>query len=82
MSVNFPELEEEILRYWDGIDAFATQLRPTEAGPRFSFYDGPPFGKAPGQLYISMTLLLIFYLLCSYRYGPFTIHCFCFPMQF
>lgn len=49
MNVNFPKLEEEILRFWDEIDASATQLRLTEAGPRFSFYDGPPFGMPPGH---------------------------------
>ncbi|OAR03780.1 hypothetical protein LLEC1_04281 [Akanthomyces lecanii] len=44
MSVDFSMVEEETLRFWDEVDAFATQLRLTENGPRFSFYDGPPFG--------------------------------------
>ncbi|PNY29521.1 Isoleucine-tRNA ligase, cytoplasmic [Tolypocladium capitatum] len=44
MSVDFPRLEERTLQYWREIDAFKTQLRLTEDGPRFSFYDGPPFG--------------------------------------
>ncbi|KAJ3489407.1 hypothetical protein NLG97_g6007 [Lecanicillium saksenae] len=43
MSVNFSKLEEETLLFWDEVDAFATQLRLTEKGTRFSFYDGPPF---------------------------------------
>lgn len=46
MSVNFSKVEEETLRFWDEVDAFATQLRLTENGPRFSFYDGPPFGMS------------------------------------
>ncbi|KAI6359402.1 Isoleucine--tRNA ligase, cytoplasmic [Pyricularia grisea] len=44
MSINFPKTEEEVLRLWREIDAFQTQLRLTEDGPRVTFYDGPPFG--------------------------------------
>jgi isoleucyl-tRNA synthetase len=44
MSVNFPATEKETLQYWREIDAFQTQLRLTQDGPRFTFYDGPPFG--------------------------------------
>ncbi|KAK5995878.1 Isoleucyl-tRNA synthetase [Cladobotryum mycophilum] len=43
MAINFPKTEEDILEYWDEIKAFETQLKLTEDGPRFSFYDGPPF---------------------------------------
>ncbi len=44
MSISFPKTEEETLRYWREIEAFQTQLRLTEGCPRFTFYDGPPFG--------------------------------------
>lgn len=44
MSFNFPAAEEETLQYWREIDAFQTQLRLTQNRPRFTFYDGPPFG--------------------------------------
>lgn len=44
MSISFPKTEEEVLRQWKEVDAFQTQLRLTEDGPRFTFYDGPPFG--------------------------------------
>lgn len=44
MSVNFPKAEEDVLQFWRDIDAFQTQLRLTEDKPRFTFYDGPPFG--------------------------------------
>lgn len=44
MSISFPKTEEEVLRQWKEIDAFQTQLKLTEDGPRFTFYDGPPFG--------------------------------------
>lgn len=42
-EVSFPALEEEILRLWDEIGAFATsvEMRPPES--EFTFYDGPPF---------------------------------------
>lgn len=44
MSINFSKAEEEVLRHWREIDAFQTQLRLTQDQPRFTFYDGPPFG--------------------------------------
>lgn len=44
MNFNFPAAEEETLQYWREIDAFQTQLRLTQHRPRFTFYDGPPFG--------------------------------------
>lgn len=47
MSVKFAQFEEDTLRYWREIDAFKTQLKLTEDGARFSFYDGPPFGMSP-----------------------------------
>jgi hypothetical protein len=45
MSINFPQTEEEILKFWREIDAFQTQLRLTEGCRHFTFYDGPPFGR-------------------------------------
>ncbi len=47
MTINFPAAEEDVLKFWKEIDAFQTQLRLTEGGPRFNFYDGPPFGMLP-----------------------------------
>jgi len=44
MAINFPKAEEEVLQYWREIDAFKVQLRLTKDKPRFTFYDGPPFG--------------------------------------
>ncbi|EMR71230.1 putative isoleucyl-trna synthetase protein [Eutypa lata UCREL1] len=43
MSINFPKVEEEVLAFWKEVDAFQTQLRLTESGKRYNFYDGPPF---------------------------------------
>lgn len=45
MSINFPQAEEDVLAFWQELDAFQTQLRLTEGQQRFTFYDGPPFGK-------------------------------------
>ncbi|KAI1136218.1 isoleucyl-tRNA synthetase [Hypoxylon sp. FL0543] len=43
MSINFPQAEEETVRFWREVDAFQTQLKLTEGQQRFTFYDGPPF---------------------------------------
>lgn len=40
---SFPRQEEDILKLWERIDAFHTQLRLTENKPEYIFYDGPPF---------------------------------------
>ena len=40
---NFPEEEEKVLKYWQEIDAFKTQLELTKGKPLYTFYDGPPF---------------------------------------
>ncbi|XP_078433905.1 tRNA synthetase class I (I, L, M and V) family protein isoform X2 [Wolffia australiana] len=40
---SFPRQEEEILKLWERIDAFKTQLHLTENKPEYVFYDGPPF---------------------------------------
>ncbi|XP_021721725.1 isoleucine--tRNA ligase, cytoplasmic-like [Chenopodium quinoa] len=39
----FPKEEEKILKFWDEIKAFETQLQKTSNCPEFTFYDGPPF---------------------------------------
>ena len=40
---SFPRSEEATLSWWDSVDAFEEQLRRTEGGKPFVFYDGPPF---------------------------------------
>ena len=42
-KISFPQKEEEILKYWEEIDAFKTQLEKTKDCPKYTFYDGPPF---------------------------------------
>ncbi|KAF8658531.1 hypothetical protein HU200_058988 [Digitaria exilis] len=40
---SFPKQEEAVLQLWNRLDAFHEQLRRTEGGEEFIFYDGPPF---------------------------------------
>jgi len=40
---SFPQQEERVLELWAKLDAFHEQLRRTESGEEFIFYDGPPF---------------------------------------
>jgi isoleucyl-tRNA synthetase len=37
------QIEREILKYWEEIDAFQTSNKLAEGRPEFIFYDGPPF---------------------------------------
>ena len=41
-DVNLPKLEEEMLEFWDKIQAFEKSMKKGGAKP-YSFYDGPPF---------------------------------------
>ena len=40
---NFPKEEEKVLKFWNEIKAFETQLEISKGKPEFTFYDGPPF---------------------------------------
>jgi len=42
-KLDFPGMEEKILKYWKDIDAFKTSVKKSEGRPEFTFYDGPPF---------------------------------------
>lgn len=41
-QVNFVEMEERILRFWQERDTFRQSLRLRLNGPRYVFYEGPP----------------------------------------
>ncbi|XP_069101274.1 LOW QUALITY PROTEIN: isoleucine--tRNA ligase, cytoplasmic-like [Argopecten irradians] len=41
--INFPKMEESVLKHWKDIDAFKTSLKQSAKKPRYTFYDGPPF---------------------------------------
>jgi len=42
-QVSFPKQEEQILTFWDEIDAFASSVEQHPVDHTFTFYDGPPF---------------------------------------
>lgn len=41
--INFPQEEEVILKLWEKLNAFHTQLELSRDRPKYTFYDGPPF---------------------------------------
>ena len=40
---SFPEMEENILKFWEENKIFEKSLEQREDAPLYSFYDGPPF---------------------------------------
>ncbi|KAH3881227.1 isoleucine--tRNA ligase, cytoplasmic-like isoform X1 [Dreissena polymorpha] len=42
-KISFPGEEDNILKYWEQIDAFKTSMKLSKGKPRYTFYDGPPF---------------------------------------
>jgi len=42
-KVNFPEMEENVLRFWEENDIFQKSIDQREGREEFVFYDGPPF---------------------------------------
>ncbi len=42
-KVDFPKLEENILRFWDENDTFNKSLNIRKNSKAYTFYDGPPF---------------------------------------
>ncbi len=41
-SVNYPEMEEQVLQLWRDRDVFASSMSEREGGPEYVFYEGPP----------------------------------------
>lgn len=49
MNLNLPETERKILRFWKKNKIFEKTLKKTRKGPKFVFYEGPPFANGlPG----------------------------------
>ncbi len=47
--VNFPELEENMLKWWHDYEIFKQSVNARRDRPRFVFYEGPPFANGnPG----------------------------------
>ncbi|MCC7263779.1 MAG: isoleucine--tRNA ligase [Candidatus Latescibacteria bacterium] len=44
-QVDFPKQEEQILRLWEELNAFARSVEGRPAAKPFVFYDGPPFAS-------------------------------------
>ena len=42
---NFPELETEVLDYWERDGTFRASIARREGAPEYVFYDGPPFAN-------------------------------------
>jgi len=43
MAINFPKIEEKILKFWQKNKIFEKSISRRKGNPFFSFYDGPPF---------------------------------------
>ncbi|MCP9272677.1 isoleucine--tRNA ligase [Mycolicibacterium arenosum] len=44
-SPNFPELEREVLDFWDADDTFRASIDRRDGADEYVFYDGPPFAN-------------------------------------
>ena len=44
-SPRFPQIEEEVLAFWEADDTFRTSIAQREGSPEWVFYDGPPFAN-------------------------------------
>ena len=42
-KVQFPQMEEGVLKYWAEGDVFKKSLERNRGKERYTFYDGPPF---------------------------------------
>ncbi len=52
-SVNFPQMEQEILRLWRAQNAFQKSLERRQNAPRYVFYEGPPTANGrPGAHHV------------------------------
>jgi isoleucyl-tRNA synthetase len=48
-KINFPQLEEDILRFWKEQEIFNKSIEIRERGPHYAFYEGPPTANgSPG----------------------------------
>ena len=44
-SSRFPQMEEQVLQYWQEDDTFQASLKNREGNEEYVFYDGPPFAN-------------------------------------
>ena len=52
-QVDLPELEREIIAWWDEQGTFSASLEATTDAPRWTFYEGPPTANGvPGTHHV------------------------------
>jgi len=44
-SPRFPQIEADVLRFWERDDTFRASIQQREGAPEWVFYDGPPFAN-------------------------------------
>ncbi len=44
-KINFPQMEEEILKFWEEDKTFEKSVKNRDSAEEFVFYDGPPFAN-------------------------------------
>ncbi|CAN7295610.1 isoleucine--tRNA ligase [Microbacterium sp. LjRoot45] len=44
-SPRFPQIEDDVLRFWERDDTFRASIAQREGAPEWVFYDGPPFAN-------------------------------------
>ncbi|MFG6492028.1 isoleucine--tRNA ligase [Microbacterium sp. P03] len=44
-SPRFPEIERDVLAYWEADDTFRASIAQRDGSPEWVFYDGPPFAN-------------------------------------
>ena len=44
-SSRFPDMEQQVLSYWQDDETFQASLKNREGAPEYVFYDGPPFAN-------------------------------------
>ncbi len=65
-NINYPEIEENILKFWEDNDIFNKSIESRDAAKPFTFYEGPPTANGKPGLHhvISRTLKD---LVCRYK---------------
>ena len=65
-KVNFPQLEEGILRFWKEHDIFNKSVKVKEGNPHYTFYEGPPTANgSPGVHHVLSRLFKD--VICRYK---------------
>jgi isoleucyl-tRNA synthetase len=64
--VSLPEVDKEVLQWWDEEDTFAQSIRSRDGKPSFTFYEGPPSANGkPGIHHVIARIIKD--LVCRYK---------------